>query len=177
MKRIVALLVLVLAALTPSVAGAGGWAVGSIDPLPEVRAGQPVDIGFRLLQHGQTPVVAAEWPAATIGLAVRAGGEEWFVPATTTGDPGHYVATVDVPTDAAGLAIAVQMRNGLFVEEGWAPLTVQGAAGSSGGDGWLPTWTVPLFGLVAVACAVMILMELRANRRRRHDLAATTPTA
>src|SRR5262245_30043394 len=112
MKRIVALLVLVLAALTPSLASAGGWAVPSLDPLGGVRAGESVDVGFRLLQHGQTPVVASEWHGATIGLAVRAGGEEWFVPATMT-DPGHYVATVEVPADVEDLAVAVQMRNGL----------------------------------------------------------------
>ena len=178
MKRLVALLVLTLAALTPSVVGAGGWAVPSLDPLSGVRAGQSVDVGFRLLQHGQTPVVASEWPDATIGLAVRAGGDEWFVPATmTSGDPGHYVAMVDVPADVEDLAVAVQMRNGLMVDEGWSQVTVQAASGGGGGDGWLPTWTVPLFGLVAVACAALILLDLRAKRQRRDDVAAPTPTA
>ena len=74
--------------------------------------------------------------------------------------------------------VAVQMRNGLFVDEAWA---AGGGAGrrraAAGGDGWLPTWTVPLFGLVAVACAALILVDLRATRRRRDDLVATTPTA
>jgi hypothetical protein len=178
MKRIVALLVLALSVLTPSVASAGGWAVPSLDPLTGVRAGKSVDVGFRLLQHGQTPVVASEWPAATIGLAVRAGGEEWFVPATmTSGDPGHYIAKVDVPAGADGMAVAVQMRNGLMVDEGWSQVTVQAASGAGGGDGWLPAWTVALFGLVAVACAVMILVDIRAKRQRRDDLAAPTPTA
>ena len=177
MKRIVALLVLVLSALTPSVAGAGGWAVPSLDPLPEVRAGQSVDVGFRLLQHGQTPVVAAEWKGATIGLGVRAGGEDWFVSAKEVGEPGHYVATVDVPAGVEAMDIAVQMRNGLFVDEGWARVTVQGSSSGASGDGWLPTWTVPLFGLLAVGCAALILVDLRANRRRRDDVVATTPTA
>ena len=175
MKRIVALVVLVVSALTPSVAGAGGWAVASLDPLSGVRAGQSVDVGFRLLQHGQTPVVASEWPDATIGLAVRAGGEEWFVAATMTGDPGHYVATVDVPADVEDIAVAVQMRNGLFVDEGWSALTVQAASGGAGGDGWVPTWTVPLFALVAIACAALIVVDLRATRRRRQRRGRTHP--
>jgi hypothetical protein len=178
MKRIVALLVLVLFALTPSAASAGGWAVPSLDPLSDVRAGQSVDVGFRLLQHGKTPVVASEWPGATIGLAVRAGGEEWFVPATMTGgDPGHYVARVDVPAGVDDMAVAVQMRNGLMVDEGWSQVAVQAASGAGAGDGWLPTWTVPLFGLGAVACAAMIIVDLRSRRPRRDDVAAPTPTA
>jgi hypothetical protein len=178
MKRTVVLLVFVLAALTPSVAGAGGWAVPSLDPLPTVQAGQTVDVGFRLLQHGRTPVVASEWPGATIGLAVRAGENEWFVPAKAGPEPGHYVATVEVPNGIEGIDIAVQMRNGLFVEEGWAPVPVAAAASGGGaGDGWLPTWTVPLFALVAVGCAALILVDLQANRRRRANPVATTPVA
>jgi hypothetical protein len=117
MKRTVVLLVFLLAALTPSVAGAGGWAVSSLDPLPPVHAGQPVDVGFQLLQHGRTPVVASEWPGATIGVAVRVGDDEWFVPAKAGPEPGHYVATVEVPNGVEDMAIAVQMRNGLFVDE------------------------------------------------------------
>src|SRR4051812_18205592 len=74
MKRIatvlVGVLVAALAALVPAVASAGGWAVPSLDPLPSVRAGAPVDVGFVLLQHGRTPVVAADWSGAAIGIAV-----------------------------------------------------------------------------------------------------------
>jgi hypothetical protein len=177
MKRTVVFLVFVLATLTPAVAGAGGWAVPSLDPLPTMQAGQTADVGFRLLQHGRTPVVASEWPGATIGLAVRAGDREWFVPAKAGPEPGHYVATIEVPSGIADLDIAVQMRNGLFVEEGWAQVPVAAAAtGGGGGDGWLPTWSVPLFALVAVACAALILVDLQANRRRRDDRVATTPT-
>jgi uncharacterized protein (DUF58 family) len=176
MKRIVALLVLVLSALTPSVAGAGGWAVPSLDPLPEVRAGQSVDVGFRLLQHGRTPVVAAEWKGTTVGLAVRAGGQEWFVPAKEVGEPGHYVAVVEVPAGVDGMDVAVQMRNGLFVEEGWARVAVQGGSRRAGDDGWLPTWTVPMFGLVAAGCAALILMDVRTNRRRGDETVARAPS-
>src|SRR5262245_9302892 len=177
MKRIVALLVLVVAALTPSVAGAGGWAVPSLDPLPEVRAGQSVAVGFRLLQHGITPVVAAEWPGATIGLAVRVGDDTWFVPAEAGPAPGHYIATVEVPETATAMDVMVQMRNGLFVDEAWAPVAVGAGGSGDGAAAWLPTWTVPLFGLVAVGCAALVLVDLRATRRRRDDVVSTTSTA
>ena len=81
MKRMLACVVVVLFSVLPSAAGAGGWAVASLDPIPTVRAGQSVDVGFRLLQHGRTPVVADEWAGSTIGLGVRADGREWFVAA------------------------------------------------------------------------------------------------
>ena len=126
MKRIVALLVFVLSALIPSVGRAGGWAVASLDPLPDGAAGESVDVGFRLLQHGHTPVVASEWPGATIGLAVRAGDGSGSSPATAVGEPGHYVATVDVPAGVDAMASSVQMRDGLFVDEGWADVAVGG---------------------------------------------------
>ena len=178
MKRTVALLVFVLAALTPSAAGAGGWAVGSLDPLPPVRAGESVDVGFRLLQHGQTPVVAAEWMGATIGLAVRADGKEWFVPATAVGEPGHYVAVVDVPAGIDDIGIAVQMRNGLFVDRG------MGAGDGRGPPRVAAEVTVGCrrgrcrcSPSVPSVCAALILVDLRATRRRREDLVATTPTA
>ena len=170
MKRtatvLVALLVTVVAGLAPSVARAGGWAVASLDPLPAVQAGAPSEVGFRLLQHGMTPVVAADWSGATVGLAVRAGGDEWFVPATAAGDPGHYVAVVDVPADVATIAVDVQMRNGLFVDEAWADVAVQRGGASNGSDGWMPTWTVPLFALLAAACLVALLGGGRSTRRR-----------
>jgi hypothetical protein len=168
-----ALFVFVLSALVPSVAGAGGWAVASLDPVPAIRAGQAVDIGFALLQHGQTPVVAGEWPEATIGLAVRADGREWFVPATMVGADGHYVATVDVPSGVSGLAVSVQMRDGLVVEEGWADLDVQG---TGSGAGPIPTWAVPVLALAAVGCAATIVVDARSTRRRRRAVTAT-PTA
>src|SRR5262249_24194294 len=154
----VALLVLAVAVLTPSVAGAGGWAVPSLDPVPEARAGQSLDVGFRLLQHGVTPIVAADRPGATVGLAVRVGDGTWFVPSTAGREPGHYVATVAVPRDAVAMDVMVQMRNGLFVDEAWARVAVAGATGSvsGSGDGWLPSWTVPLFGLLAAACVVLV---------------------
>jgi hypothetical protein len=174
MKRLLACVVVVLFALVPSVAGAGGWAVASLDALPTARAGQSVDVGFRLLQHGRTPVVADEWAGSTIGLGVRADGQEWFVAATMDGEAGHYVATVDVPTEVTQLAISVQMRDGLFVEEAWADVVVDGATGSGdAGSGWFPTWLVPLLALAAGGCGAMIAVELRSTHRRRHAAPAT----
>jgi hypothetical protein len=180
MKRIVALLAAVFsmfAVLAPSTAHAGGWAVASLDPLGPVRAGEQIDVGFVLLQHGRTPVVATEWPGATVGLAVRAGGEEWFVPATMQGDPGHYVATVAVPDGVETIALNVQMPNGLVVEPTWADVAVQASSPAGGDDGWVPTWTVPLLALLAAACAATLLVDMRSARRRRRELGAagTTP--
>lgn len=180
MKRTVAALVLVLSAFAPSLAHAGGWAVASLDPLPPIEAGQEADVGFRLLQHGRTPVIATDWEGATIGLGVRAGGKEWFAPATMEGAAGHYVATVDVPDGAGTIAFDVQMHNGLQVDEIWTDVPVQSTAaatGSAAGERWLPTWTIPLFALAAVACAAMVVIDITGSRRRRRRLDAAGTAA
>ena len=45
---------------TPSVF-AGGWAVTTLDPLPnELRAGETYAIGYVIRQHGQTPFTSAQ---------------------------------------------------------------------------------------------------------------------
>ncbi len=179
MKRAAGLLLALFVVLTPSIGHAGGWAVASLDPLPPISAGGNAPIGFRLLQHGVTPVVAAEWPGAEIGIAVRDASdptEAAFVAAEPAGDPGHYVATIAVPAGASTVEIQVQMRNGLLVSDAWINLPIASTvsrAGVGGGrdDGWLPTWTVPLFALAAVGCAAVMLVDRRESRRRRAERA------
>ncbi len=171
MKRIIGLLVAVTAVSLPSVAGAGGWAVGSLDPLPPLTAGEEVDIGFTVLQHGVTPVDAAEWKGAAIGLGVRADGVkgEQFAPARSSGEPGHFVATVAVPHDATSLSLSTEMRDGLFMEEQWVDVAVGAAsasAGAAGNDGWLPNWTIVLFAVSAFGCAAVLIIDALSGRRR-----------
>ena len=172
MKRVLGLLLVMFVVLAPSVGQAGGWAVASLDSLPPLSAGRSAVVGFRLLQHGVTPVVAADWPDAEIGVAVRSGGDEWFVAADPVGDAGHFEATVAVPAGAADVALQVQMRNGLFVSDDWLTVDLAGAPGAAaagGSAGWLPAWTAPLFALAAVGCAGVVLLDVRDARRRRAE--------
>jgi hypothetical protein len=80
---------------TPSVF-AGGWAVTTLDPLPnELRAGETYAIGYVIRQHGQTPFTSAQ-------TAIEIRSPDSQVPqrfrAVPDGAPGHYVAQVTFPT-------------------------------------------------------------------------------
>ena len=163
MKRMLGSLVALVAVMAPSAGHAGGWAVATMDPLPAVVSGEAASIGFRLLQHGRTPVDAAEWPGSQIGVAVRAADEEWFVPAEMDGGPGHFVASVDVPEDITSLSLSVQMTNGLIVEEEWVDVGVSTPAES--GSLQLPAWTLPLLAIVVLVCAAVLVVDLRSGRR------------
>ena len=75
---------------------AGGWAVISLDELPlNVTAGEPLTIGFTVLQHGRTPMTNIA-PTVT---AHSSGAKKMVIPAEPQGDPGHYVATLTFPKE------------------------------------------------------------------------------
>ncbi len=165
MRTILRILLLAAAIVAvPSIGHAGGWAVASLDPLPAFVPGEPATIGFRLLQHGVTPVHAAEWTDAEIGVAVRDAVGEHFVLATPSGAPGHYTATIDVSPEGGPLSLSVAMRNGLAVAEEWIDVPVGADAAvsaASTSDGWLPMWTVPVFALAAAACGGVLVIDAR----------------
>lgn len=87
----------------PAPAGAGGWAITSLDPMPTPVPGEPLEVGFTVLQHGRTPVDApAPAPgmeAAEYGFVVTApDGEVTEFAARPDGAPGHFVGEVTFPT-------------------------------------------------------------------------------
>lgn len=69
---------------------AGGWAVITLDELPtNVVAGEPLTIGFTVLQHGQTPMADLD-PV----LTAHSGKDKLTVIAKPDGTPGHYSAVL-----------------------------------------------------------------------------------
>jgi hypothetical protein len=94
----------ILAAITAtfmltSAALAGGWANAVLDDSGDVgppSAGEPVTIGFTLLQHGVTPV---DWGDPTITIINAATGEERSFAAEQRGPTGHWVAQVTYPSN------------------------------------------------------------------------------
>ena len=75
---------------------AGGWAVISLDELPtNVVAGQPLTVGFTVLQHGQTPMEGLT-PSITAYLPAQT---PFIVHARPSDKPGHYVATLTFPEE------------------------------------------------------------------------------
>ena len=89
-------LALLLALVFVLPAFAGGWAVITLDELPAgVIAGEPLTIGFTVLQHGRTPM-SGLYPTVTAKLFAS---EDLFVHAESDGEPGHYVATLTFPKE------------------------------------------------------------------------------
>ena len=98
MKRVVLSVLVVLVglvvALAPSgQAGAGGFAVTTLDPLPALTPDEPATVGFTVRQHGVTPVALDG-----VRLVVHtADGSTAVFEARADGPLGHYVAEVVVP--------------------------------------------------------------------------------
>jgi cytochrome c2 len=85
------LLVGMLLLVTPVLAG--GWAVITLDELPgEIVAGQPIEIGFTVRQHGVTPM-----EGLTPTIHARQAGFTLTEQAKAQGETGHYVATLTFP--------------------------------------------------------------------------------
>lgn len=75
---------------------AGGWAVITLDELPSnVVAGEPLTIGFTVLQHGKTPMTGLT-PTITTTLYNDA---ELVFSAEPEGPSGHYTATLNFPKE------------------------------------------------------------------------------
>jgi cytochrome c2 len=83
----------------PALAAAGGWSVLTLDELPtEVRAGEPVTIGFMIRQHGQHPLSGL---GPTVTAVHKESGESFTAAAKDQGAAGHYVATITFPHTGA----------------------------------------------------------------------------
>ena len=73
---------------------AGGWAVITLDELPtNVTAGDPLTIGFTVLQHGKTPMNDLD-PILNVHLDKT---DAFMVHAKHDEKPGHYSATLTFP--------------------------------------------------------------------------------
>jgi cytochrome c2 len=97
-KRTISYLMLaaLAALLTAAPAFAGGWAVVTLDRLPEqVVSGEALDIGFMVRQHGQTPLSGLT-PNITVTRADT--GESFSVTAKDDGAAGHYAAALTFPS-------------------------------------------------------------------------------
>lgn len=88
-------LVLLLSLIAAPAVYAGGWAVITVDDLPvNAAAGEPLSIGFTVLQHGRTPTSGLT-PTITFTLPK----EEQFTVIAEEDETGHYTATVTFPKE------------------------------------------------------------------------------
>jgi hypothetical protein len=115
------------AAALGGVALAGGWASITPDEASvtiEPKEGEPAVLGFTVLQHGETP---APWEHPTVILTNAETGERLEVGADSTGEDGHFEATVTFPE--AGLwSWQVGLRD-LVVDPMRVPVAVMTADG------------------------------------------------
>jgi cytochrome c2 len=87
---------LVLATAVPAMAG--GWAVITLDSLPQgVAPGAAFNIGFTVRQHGRTPLSHLD-PAPLVQARNESTGEVVQVTASDDGLPGHYSAEIVLPS-------------------------------------------------------------------------------
>ena len=107
---------------------AGGWATIVADDAapPEPRAGEDVEYGFTVLQHGETP---AGWEQPILRLTNTVTGETFDVPAERSGADGHFVARFTFPRGGSW-SYGVQLRD-LVVETQPVTGTVLEADGSA----------------------------------------------
>ncbi|MCB8984271.1 MAG: hypothetical protein H6659_10635 [Ardenticatenaceae bacterium] len=88
-------LTVTLLLLAAGVARAGGWAVLTLEEMPDhVTAGEPFVIGFAIRQHGKTPTTGLQ-PQIT-AVDPQSNKPVKFT-AQETADPGHYTATLLLP--------------------------------------------------------------------------------
>jgi hypothetical protein len=109
---------------------AGGWAEAVMDTPPDDPGGpgQPITIGFTLLQHGVTPV---DWGTTQVVLTNDATGKSVTFNARPQGAVGHWVAEISVPAEGTW---AYEVRHDLEIEmTGFDPITVGPAAAQAGG--------------------------------------------
>ena len=75
---------------------AGGWAeiIADAQTTKPPVEGQPISIGFKVMQHGVTP---APWESATVHFVDQGSGEKIDVAATNDDANGHFSATATLP--------------------------------------------------------------------------------
>jgi hypothetical protein len=132
---------------------AGGWAVTTLDPLPnELRAGQTYAIGYMIRQHGQTPFTSAQTAIEIRSADSQAPQRFRAVP---DGPPGHYVAQVTFP--AAG-EWQWDVDQTPFAPQALGSITVLAPASEpvteTGVSAMAPAWPAPLRVGLPVATAL-----------------------
>lgn len=159
---VIALLLLLATVL---IAEAGGWAVITLDELPDqIAAGQSFTIGFTVRQHGRTlrddlaPLVRFERSAAQ---------DSFVATAKRAGDSGHYVAEITLPT-AGQWNWKVDIEQFGMVTQDMAPLTVLASAPATTAVATAPVANaVPLAagatGAIVAIGALVIWLRTRAR--------------
>lgn len=167
LRKVGSLLSLVFVMLLAAPALAGGWVVITLDALPaEIRAGEPLTIGFMVRQHGQTPTNGV---SPTLHARNGTTGESISVGAQQSGETGHFVVEVVFPTEGQW---EWSLTASPFPQEGqFAPLTVLPEAAPVADESAAPGASTMSVGMALrwsgmAILAVAVFLALVAMRRR-----------
>jgi hypothetical protein len=175
---------------------AGGWAVTTMDELPEggFQAGQTYRLGYMIRQHGQTPFPGAK---TAIQITSASSGESIKYAGVADVTPGHYIAEVTFPSEGEwswevsqypfavqtlGTVTVVPVASASPGSDAKASLAapadptmppVQSALAISGLD-WLPV-ALPLGLLLVVGLLVWPLSRLVRQRRITSAVRSSQP--
>ena len=135
----------------------------TLDPLAATPvAGEEVDVGFTIRQHGVTPVALED---VSIVVTDASGGTESFV-AVPDGPVGHYVAAVTFP---AGGALHWQVEQGWFGPQDLGVVEVApgtpppSTAAEPDSRPWPAPWRIAL---PTVAVGLLLVLAYERGRRR-----------
>ena len=148
-----------LSIVGPAHVAAGGWAVTSLDPFEQPVAGQPITIGFTILQHGVTPV-----QVDGVGIRVfQTGSTGEFFPAVDDGDRvGHYTARLVFPHEGTFTWLVEQ---GFFGPQDLGQITIT-TSSATPASATSSRWPSPLrYGLPLVAALCVAVIVGRSGRR------------
>lgn len=150
---------------------AGGWADIVADAQtttePPVE-GQPIGIGFRVLQHGVTP---AAWETATVHFTNALTGRAIDVLATNDRADGHFVATATLP-EAGPWTWQVTLKD-LQAEGAPVALTVTAAPGQAAAPA-AAAGAAPFLALVALAMLALAMAGFALGKRTRRPNPSVT---
>jgi hypothetical protein len=147
----------------PSPARAGGWAVTQVDPFDQPAAGEDLEIGFTILQHGQTPVDVD----GVLIVVEDPDGDTTEFPAESAGTVGRYRATIEFPESGRYHWSVIQ---GWFGPQDLGELDV-------GATGWSPPVAAWFVGPLAVAAIAGTGMVVARQRHRQPPLVSPKPQA
>ncbi|HEY7463524.1 MAG TPA: hypothetical protein VH987_03685 [Candidatus Limnocylindria bacterium] len=157
--------------LTAATALAGGWANAVMDepPADPPGSGNPLIVGFTLLQHGETPV---DWGSPTVTLTEATTGESVSAVARPDGARGHWSAELAVPRDGTW---QWTVRHDLeIVLVGFEPLRIGASDGTTAATtaGAQPALLVTLALLGSLAALVLAATAITLRSRRRQPASA-----
>jgi hypothetical protein len=146
----------------PAVAQAGGWAVSSFDSLPtDFEAGQPYDLTYTILQHGQTPVDVG----SSVVRIINSGGTLTEFAAVPTGEVGRYAVTVTFPASGH---FQWEVTQGDFATHQLGTVDVNAAAvgaATAVGANALLRWLLPAALVLVIGLIAIQALSMFRNRR------------